>query len=123
MKRTRNEKVGPFETKDPLPDRLARRGDRVESFRKPADASVSTLLRNHALRRGPANLSLGRLEGIGGLGGVSGFEGLPAMLHNRAHMRADVLVSFSPCFGLANSLESGFMIGQFGLSSLMGGAS
>ena len=97
--------------------------DRVEALGEATDRSVSTLLRDDALGRGATDGALGVGVGLGGLVGVAGLEGLAAALHDRSHLRADVLVALAAGFGLADSLEGGLVIGQGGLSLIVGGAS
>ena len=94
-----------------------------ESLGQPADAAIGTLSWNHALRDGATNFAFGDLEGIARLRGVSRLEGLSTLLDHRTHLGADMLIALSSTFGLTDTLKGRFMVGQFGLSSLVGGAS
>jgi hypothetical protein len=63
------------------------------------------------------------LEGFSSLTCVTGLERFSTTLHHRSHFTADVLIALASAFGLADSLEGGFMIGQCGLSLIVGAAS
>ncbi len=98
-------------------------GDGAQPLGQSADAAIGAFLGDHAAGRGSSDFALGDLEGVGRSSSIPRIQGFATMLDHRAHLGADMLIALSTALGLTNALEGGFVIGQRGLSLLMGAAS